>query len=81
MTSGVEKYIFGLRFTEDNKRLINPASEIPELTKGWLNYYAGQATHKFTYNMAVSKKITFGKFRSGLQPTHNISVDAQTKNS
>ena len=34
MTSGVEKIIFDLGFTEDNKHLINPASEVPKLIRG-----------------------------------------------
>ena len=45
MTLGVEKKIFDLGFTEVNKHLINPASDVPELTKGQpMPGYAGHAS-------------------------------------
>ena len=39
MTSWVEKYFFDLGFTKVNKHLINAASDVPKLTRGWqLNF-------------------------------------------
>ena len=46
MTSGVEKNFFDLGFTEVNKHLMNPISDVPKLKKGLpMPGYAGQANY------------------------------------
>ena len=56
MTAGVGKIIFDLGFREDNKHLINPASEVPKLIRGW-PMPAEQPNYDLIYSFA--RKMVF----------------------